>query len=191
VAPPTFAADVRFSFYGRDKMSSNLLGVQGLARLDSRAWLAISPVPMIKLLFPKAAVPCGRLHGFGFQICMPSERPPKGDDWLHQIKHDGWRVFVIVGPDGGLNVQSRNGYDMTVEFALPVKGLAAPGRPMILDGEIGVPNNDGLTHLDWLHDARTRHRPDRLAFFAFDLLYWTGSICAAARWKSGSPFSTS
>ena len=77
-------------------------------------------------------------------------------------------------PEGGLRVHTRNGYDYTDEFMLPVKGLAAPGTPMVLDGEIAVPNQEGLTHLDWLHDARTRHRPDRLAFFAFDLLYLNG-----------------
>src|SRR5438477_2306239 len=77
-------------------------------------------------------------------------------------------------PEGGLRVHTRNGYDYTDEFMLPVKGLAAPGTPMVLDGEIAVPNQEGLTHLDWLHDARTRHHPDRLAFFAFDLLYLNG-----------------
>ena len=58
-------------------------------------------------------------------------------------------------PEGGLRVHTRNGYDYTDEFMLPVKGLAAPGTPMVLDGEIAVPNQEGLTHLDWLHDART------------------------------------
>lgn len=67
-----------------------------------------------------------------------------------------------------------NGHDFTGEFELPVRGLAALGRAMILDGEIAVPNKDGLTHLDWLHDARTRRRPDLLAFIAFDLLYLDG-----------------
>lgn len=129
---------------------------------------------MPQLLFPKAAARCDALHGFGFQICTLSDVPPDGDDWLHQVKHDGWRVFVSVNAGGELKVASRNGYDMTDQFAMPVKQLGALGRPMIIDGEIAVPNSHGLTHLDWLHDARTRHRPDRLAFFAFDLLYLDG-----------------
>jgi ATP-dependent DNA ligase len=81
---------------------------------------------------------------------------------------------VIVDADGELSVQSRNGYNMTDQFALPVRGLAALGRPMVIDGEIAVPDREGRTHLNWLHDARTRHRPDLLAFFAFDLLYLDG-----------------
>jgi bifunctional non-homologous end joining protein LigD len=103
------------------------------------------------------------------------ERPrARSDEWLHQVKHDGWRVLVGIDESGELTVSTRNGHDYTGEFELPVKGLAALGRPMILDGEIAVPNKTGLTHLDWLHDARTRRRPDLLAFIAFDLLYLDG-----------------
>jgi bifunctional non-homologous end joining protein LigD len=147
---------------------------RGLCGLDSAAGLPISAHLMAKLLFPKTAVPCGVPADLSFQICTSSDTPPDGDGWLHQIKHDGWRVFVIVEPEGDLHVQSRNGYDMTDQFAMPVKGLAALGRTMILDGEIAVPDTDGRTHLDWLHEARTRHHPDRLALFAFDLVYFDG-----------------
>ena len=129
---------------------------------------------MAKLLFPKAARRCDDLRDLAFQICTSSDRPPDGDDWLHQCKHDGWRAFVIVDHRGDLRVQSRNGYDLTEEFAMPVEALAALGRPMILDGEMAVPNQHGLTHLDWLNDARTRRRPDLFAFFAFDLLFLDG-----------------
>jgi bifunctional non-homologous end joining protein LigD len=131
---------------------------------------------MPKMVFPKAALaaPYNALRGLEFQICASSDRPPEGDDWLHQLKVDGWRTLVTVDESGELWVHSRNGYNMTDEFAMPVKGLAALGRPMIVDGEIAVPDKNGLTHLDWLHDARSGHRPDRLAFFAFDLLYFDG-----------------
>lgn len=129
---------------------------------------------MAKLLFPKAAVPSAALRDLDFQMPTPVDAPPDADDYLHQIKQDGWRVFVGVDDRGALSVRTRNGYDYTDEFAMPVRGLAALGRPMILDGEMAVPDDDGRTHLDWLHEARTRKRPDRLAFFAFDLVYLDG-----------------
>ena len=99
-------------------------------------------------MFPRAAVPCAALQGFGFQICTSIDTPPEGEEWLHQVKHDGWRVFVTVHADGELHVRSRNGYDMAHEFALPVRGLTALGHALIIDGEIAVPDNHGLTHLD-------------------------------------------
>src|SRR5947199_8806635 len=120
---------------------------------------------MPKLLFPKAAVACDMPRGTDFQICVSSDRPPDGDDYLHQPKHDGWRALVTIGGSGDLRIGSRNGYDLTDEFALPVKGLAGVGRSMIIDGEMAVPNKDGLTHLDFLQETRSAHRPDRFAFF--------------------------
>jgi bifunctional non-homologous end joining protein LigD len=46
--------------------------------------------------------------------------------------------------------------------------------PMVLDGEIAVPDERGVTHLDPLSDAISEGRPGRLAYFAFDLLHLDG-----------------
>jgi len=45
---------------------------------------------------------------------------------------------------------------------------------MVLDGEIAVPDERGVTHLDALSDATSDGRPERLAYFAFDLLHLDG-----------------
>ena len=45
---------------------------------------------------------------------------------------------------------------------------------MVLDGEIAVPDDRGVTHLDALSEAISDRRPDRLAYFAFDLLHLDG-----------------
>jgi hypothetical protein len=42
----------------------------------------------------------------------------------------------------------------------------------IFDGEVAVPDQRGVTHIDNLTMAR--HAPERLAFFAFDLLWLNG-----------------
>jgi ATP-dependent DNA ligase len=44
----------------------------------------------------------------------------------------------------------------------------------VLDGEIAVPDERGVTHIDLLQDAFGRRGADRLAYFAFDLLYLDG-----------------
>jgi hypothetical protein len=43
--------------------------------------------------------------------------------------------------------------------------------PLVLDGEIAVPDERGVTHIDLLTQAMRQHRPDRLVYFAFDLLH--------------------
>jgi bifunctional non-homologous end joining protein LigD len=109
------------------------------------------------------------------QIVTPCKTPPSGDGWLHEIKHDGHRLVAILPGDGQLMLLSRNGYDRTKLFRDPFRRLLDPRLPpMVLDGEIAVPDDRGVTHLDALSDAISDGRPERLAYFAFDLLHLDG-----------------
>lgn len=45
---------------------------------------------------------------------------------------------------------------------------------MVLDGEIAVPDERGVSHIDALSEAISARRPERFAFFAFDLLHLDG-----------------
>jgi bifunctional non-homologous end joining protein LigD len=47
-------------------------------------------------------------------------------------------------------------------------------RAIVLDGEIAVPDDLGITYIDALNDAIGRCQPDRLAYFVFDILYLDG-----------------
>jgi hypothetical protein len=50
-------------------------------------------------------------------------QPPSGDAWVHEIKHDGFRV--IARKDGNhVRLYSRPGNDLTYRFPLIVKALA-------------------------------------------------------------------
>ena len=108
------------------------------------------------------------------QIVSPCIRPPDGEGWLHEIKHDGHRLVAIVPSRGQLKLLSRNGHDRTPLFRVPFRKLALSGRPLVLDGEIAVPDERGVTHIDLLQAASGRYGADRLAYFAFDLLYIDG-----------------
>ena len=59
--------------------------------------------------------------------CLPSSAPqaPSGDEWLHEIKHDGFRV--IARKEGTrVRLYSRPGNDLTDRFLLIVEALAKP-----------------------------------------------------------------
>jgi bifunctional non-homologous end joining protein LigD len=66
---------------------------------------------------------------------MKAPRPPSGGRWLHEIKHDGFRV--IARKDGaGVRLYSRPGNDLTDRFSLIVDALAGlRSRSCIIDGE--------------------------------------------------------
>ena len=108
------------------------------------------------------------------QIVSPCIRPPDGEGWLHEIKHDGHRLVAIVPSRGQLKLLSRNGHDRTPLFRVPFRKLALSGRPLVLDGEIAVPDERGVTHIDLLQAASGRYGADRLTYFAFDLLHLDG-----------------
>src|SRR5437762_11010291 len=124
---------------------------------------------------PSGAASAGVPRDIRLQIVTPCKRPPVGDGWLHEIKHDGHRLVAILPGDGQLMLLSRNGYDRTRVFREPFRPMLDAGLPaMVLDGEIAVPDERGVTHLDALSDAISDGRPERLAYFAFDLLHLDG-----------------
>ena len=57
--------------------------------------------------------------------CLPSavEQPPAGSDWVHEIKHDGFRLLARRGA-AGVRLFTRNGHDWIERFPLIVEALS-------------------------------------------------------------------
>ena len=58
--------------------------------------------------------------------CLPSPtlKPPSGPGWLHEIKHDGFRMMIRRDP-AGVRVITRNGFDWTRRFPLMLEAADA------------------------------------------------------------------
>jgi ATP-dependent DNA ligase len=58
--------------------------------------------------------------------CLPSpaERPPSGLDWVHEIKHDGYRLMARRDPVG-VRLLTRNGHDWAQRYHAIVEALNA------------------------------------------------------------------
>jgi bifunctional non-homologous end joining protein LigD len=80
--------------------------------------------------------------GFGI-IEPPAKAPPSGPGWLHEIKHDGFRI--LARRDGaGVRLIKRHGNDFTARFPLVASAVAAlPARSCVIDGEAIVCNENG------------------------------------------------
>ena len=91
------------------------------------------------------------------QPCLPTKatKPPSGELWLHEIKHDGFRV--IARKDGArVKLYSRPGNDPTDRFPLIVEALARlRSRSCIIDGEAVACDENGLAVFE-----RLRHKHD-------------------------------
>ncbi len=99
--------------------------------------------------------------------------PPAGDDWLHEIKHDGFRTLVSVA-EGRVRAFTRNGHDWTQKYPRIVAAAAALRcRSALIDGEAIVQDASGVSDFPALCRAIERH-PQRIVHFAFDLLMLDG-----------------
>ena len=85
------------------------------------------------------------LAGF-IEPCLPRpvDRPPIGGDWLHEIKHDGFRIMARRDA-AGVRLLTRNGYDFAGRFPLAAAAVAAlSARSCLIDGEAIVTDQKGL-----------------------------------------------
>ena len=92
--------------------------------------------------------------------CLPSraERAPSGPGWIHEIKHDGFRIMARRD-SAGIRLFTRNGNDFTNRFPIIVAAVTAlPARSFLIDGEAIVTNGDGLAVFDLIrHKLAQRH----------------------------------
>jgi ATP-dependent DNA ligase len=100
-----------------------------------------------------------------------ASKPPSGADWVHEIKHDGYRM--IVRRDGStVPLYSRNAYDWTVRLAaIAAAAEQIKAKSFTIDGEAVVLGPDGLSRFEEL----SRREAARTAIlYAFDLIEYDG-----------------
>ena len=108
------------------------------------------------------------------QLATRARIAPTGDEWLHEIKFDGYRILAYVR-DGSVRLLSRNGHDWTRRFAAQASGLEALRvDEAILDGEMVAMGADGATSFRELQERISAEDTGALVFQAFDLLHLDG-----------------
>ena len=105
------------------------------------------------------------------QLATLVDEPPTGDDWLHEMKFDGYRILARLH-GGQARLMSRNGKDWTGQFPTVAAAVAAlPVRNALLDGEVAVVLPSGNTSFQALQNALTAADQGALAYFLFDLVH--------------------
>ncbi|MFZ0456950.1 MAG: DNA ligase [Rhodoplanes sp.] len=105
--------------------------------------------------------------------CLPTKapHPPTGALWVHEIKHDGFRI-IARKDTSRVRLYSRAGNDLTDRFPLIVSALGGlRSRSVILDGEAVACDEDGISNFDRL---RHRHHERSVFLYAFDLIELNG-----------------
>lgn len=101
------------------------------------------------------------------------DEPPAGDDWLHEIKLDGYRVLARL-ENGRARLFTRKGHDWSDRLGSLARTLGElPVRSAWLDGEIVVLDTEGRSDFGALQNA-IGASDEAIRYFAFDLLYLDG-----------------
>lgn len=100
---------------------------------------------------------------------------PDGDEWLHEIKFDGYRIICRIDA-GSVELFSRNQKNWTKRLtSLAEAAKSLPVKQAIFDGEVVAVRPDGVTDFQDLQNAFREHRTDALHYYLFDLLYLDGN----------------
>ncbi len=115
-----------------------------------------------------------------FEPCIPTRgtKVPAGPEWLHEIKHDGYRL--IVQRDGArVRLFTRNGHDWTKRYPLIVEAaLRNRQTSFVIDGEAVLLGVDGVSDFNGLH---SRRHDDEVQLYAFDQDESRAAVGKAAR----------
>ena len=109
------------------------------------------------------------------QLATLVDHVPTGNDWMHEIKFDGYRALVAVAGDN-IRIWTRNGKDWTDKFAPLARHIRALSLPRcLIDGEIVAYDSKGNPDFSALQAVLKRgsgaqSEKDMLAYHAFDLL---------------------
>ncbi len=101
----------------------------------------------------------------------PAKAPPSGAGWIHEIKHDGFRI--IARRDSlGVRLVTRNGHDLGARFPAASAAVGAlPVRSCVIDGEAIVCDETGMAVFELIRQRRTHIEA---VLCAFDLLELDG-----------------
>jgi bifunctional non-homologous end joining protein LigD len=109
-----------------------------------------------------------------FEPCLPrpAKNPPTGPGWIHEIKHDGFRIIAQKNGDR-VRLVTRNGYDFSERYPLIVAAVRSlPEAPCVIDGEAIITDQDGLSVFDLIRYRRHDHAATYCAFDLIEVEGW-------------------
>ncbi|HWI41127.1 MAG TPA: non-homologous end-joining DNA ligase [Verrucomicrobiae bacterium] len=100
--------------------------------------------------------------------------PPAGEEWLHEIKYDGYRIVARL-QGGKARLFTRNDNELTHRFPKVAAAVEAlPAREAWIDGEIVVLRRDGRSSFGDLQKVLLEGRSTQVRYMVFDLMHLDG-----------------
>jgi bifunctional non-homologous end joining protein LigD len=108
-----------------------------------------------------------------FEPCLPTKatKAPSGEQWVHEVKHDGYRL-IARRVDDRVSLYTKGGYNWAARYPRIVAALSLlKVKSVVIDGEVTWINGDGASDFNALH---SRAYDNWAPLCAFDLLELNG-----------------
>jgi bifunctional non-homologous end joining protein LigD len=107
------------------------------------------------------------------QLATLVTSPPKGGNWVYEVKHDGYRMLARISSE--VKIFTRSGNDWTAKLPHLVKAIEKLGLDEAwLDGEIVVPGPDGRSSFQALQNAFEAGADAKIVYYVFDAPFLDG-----------------
>ncbi len=134
-----------------------------MARIDPKKLTGVRKAAMPEFISP--------------QLATLVREPPEGEEWLHELKFDGYRMLCHLS-HGQVHFWSRNAKDWTEKFPNLAKALKTfPATTAILDGEIVIEDKEGRSSFQSLQQSMGKGGglvATAFVFHIFDLIFLDG-----------------
>jgi ATP-dependent DNA ligase len=104
-------------------------------------------------------------------LLLRKEKLPEGQEWLYEIKLDGYRA-IAVNSGGRLQLRSRNNNDFGDRYAAVLKGLAPLPDKTVVDGEVVALDKLGKPSFNALQNYGSSDAP--IYYYVFEVLVLNG-----------------
>jgi bifunctional non-homologous end joining protein LigD len=157
-----------------DHVWDSRTGLAADERAKSTGTKKKSPKKSSRIAIPKAAKPEPLPKFIPPQLASTSEQPPTGKDWLHELKLDGYRMQGHL-EGGKVQLLTRSGLDWTHRMRSLATSLEAlSAKTALLDGEVIVLDERGISSFAALQAAFQEGAKHALHYYVFDLLHLDG-----------------
>jgi DNA ligase D-like protein (predicted ligase) len=107
-------------------------------------------------------------------VAQVVQQLPEGDDWVYEVKFDGYRALLIKSPTA-VQIRSRNDKDLTARYPDVAAGARRlRGATVVVDGELVAVDASGRPSFQALQHRGT-NPGHSVVFYAFDLLHLDGA----------------
>lgn len=108
------------------------------------------------------------------QLATLVDKPPAGNNWLHEIKFDGYRLLAFI-ENGKARLMTRGNQNWTAKFPNISKELDKLGlKNAIFDGEVVVLDKRQHPNFQLLQNAIKDNKNSLFIYYIFDLIYFEG-----------------